>query len=269
MTPVMRNRGERGFAMLIVFMLAAAIALLLYRQMPRAVFESQRQKEQTLIDHGDQYKRAIQLYFIAFKKYPSKIEDLENTNNQRFLRRRYIDPMTGKNEWRLIHVNGAGQLTDSLVQKPPAPLSNNGNNTQANNTQATGTATGATGAPGTDPPQVNATVYRRPSDRSLTSPGTGDNPPSDDPNDPRNWPPIALVPVTGASGATGAQPNQARPGSPNGAQGGLPQPIIPGLPGQAPIPNIPGQNNNGTAPTATAPGQDPLTAINNLLTHTS
>ena len=61
------------------------------------------------------------MYFVQFKKYPAKIEDLENTNNKRFLRRRYIDPMTGKDEWRLVHVNGMGQLTDSLVQKPPSP----------------------------------------------------------------------------------------------------------------------------------------------------
>ncbi len=116
------GRGERGFALLIVFLMAAAVAVMLYRQIPRVAFESQRDKEELLIEHGEQYKRAIQLYFLAFKKYPSKIEDLENTNDKRFLRRRYIDPMTGKDEWRLIHVNAAGALTDSLVQKPAAPL---------------------------------------------------------------------------------------------------------------------------------------------------
>src|SRR5262249_56287582 len=89
--------------------------------LPRVAFESQREKEQLLIDRGEQYKRAIQMYFVAFKKYPSKIEDLENTNNKRFLRRRYIDPMTGKDECRLVHVNAPGQLTDSQVQKPPSP----------------------------------------------------------------------------------------------------------------------------------------------------
>jgi type II secretory pathway pseudopilin PulG len=117
---VRRRDNERGFALLIVFLLAAVVALMLYQQLPRVAFESQREKEQLLIDRGEQYKRAIQMYFVAFKKYPSKIEDLENTNNKRFLRRRYIDPMTGKDEWRLIHVNAAGQLTDSQVQKPPS-----------------------------------------------------------------------------------------------------------------------------------------------------
>ncbi len=114
---MVRKDGERGFALLIVFLLAAAVALMLYQQMPRVAFESEREKEQLLQDRGKEYVRGIQLYYTAFKKYPTKLEDLENTNNKRFLRRRYIDPMTGKDEWRLIHVNGAGQLTDSVVQK--------------------------------------------------------------------------------------------------------------------------------------------------------
>src|ERR1700722_5714151 len=116
-----RKQGERGFAMLIVFLLAAAIALMLYQQMPRVAFESEREKEELLQSRGKQYVRAVTLYYKAFQKYPTKIEDLENTNNKRFLRHRYIDPMTGKSEWRLIHANATGALTDSLGVKPPAP----------------------------------------------------------------------------------------------------------------------------------------------------
>ena len=111
MKPATR-RNERGFALLLVFLMAAAVAIMLYMQMPRVAFESEREKEQLLIDRGEQYKRAIQLYVIANKKYPARIEDLENTNNKRYLRRRYVDPMTGKDEWRAVHVNAAGLLLD-------------------------------------------------------------------------------------------------------------------------------------------------------------
>ena len=133
-----KRKAERGFALLLVFLMAAVVALYLYTQLPRVAFESERDKEQSLIDRGEQYKRAIQLYVAAFKKYPQKIEDLENTNDKRFLRQRYLDPMTGKDEWRMIHVNAAGQLTDSLVQKPPC------GGLTANPGSATGTASNAT-----------------------------------------------------------------------------------------------------------------------------
>src|SRR5580700_1149476 len=103
-----KRKDERGFALLLVFLLASAVALMLYKQMPREAFESERDKEQMLIDRGEQYKRAIYLYYVSNnRQWPAKIEDLENTNNKRYLRRRYINPYTGKDEWRLIHTNGA------------------------------------------------------------------------------------------------------------------------------------------------------------------
>ncbi len=137
-----RRQGQRGFAMLIVFVFAAAVALMLYQQMPRVAFETQRDKEMLLIERGEQFKRAIQLYYVAYKKWPSKIEDLENTNTKRYLRRRYVDPMTGKDEWRLVHTNGV-MLTDSLVQKPPDPANDKNKDQLAGNLPgSTGTGTG-------------------------------------------------------------------------------------------------------------------------------
>ena len=112
------KNGERGFAMLVVFLMAASIAIALYIEIPRVAFESQRNREELLVERGEQYKRAVELYYRKTKTYPQKIEDLENTNNYRFLRKRYKDPLTGKDEWRLIHMGPAG-LTDSLVEKMP------------------------------------------------------------------------------------------------------------------------------------------------------
>src|SRR6185295_5514711 len=113
-----RRRDERGFAMLLVFLMAALIAVSLYNEIPRVSFESQRAKEQLLIERGEQYKRAIQVFVKANKKYPSSIQELESFNNHRYLRKQYIDPMTGKKEWRLVHIGPGGVFTDSLVNKP-------------------------------------------------------------------------------------------------------------------------------------------------------
>ncbi|MBL0157691.1 MAG: hypothetical protein IPP47_11395 [Bryobacterales bacterium] len=112
-----RRENERGFALLLVFAMAAAVAAMLYLEMPRVAFEHQRNKEGLLAERGEQYIRAIQLYYKKTNKYPQTMEDLESTNNIRFLRRRYKDPMTGEEEWRLIHVDSAGQFVDSLVHK--------------------------------------------------------------------------------------------------------------------------------------------------------
>ena len=43
------------------------------------------------------------------------MDELENTNNIRFLRRRYVDPMTGKADWRILHAGPGGVITDSIL----------------------------------------------------------------------------------------------------------------------------------------------------------
>src|SRR5437762_7680715 len=115
-----REERQKGFAMLLVFVMAATVAIMLYKELPRVAFEAQRNKEQLLIERGEQYSRAIQLYVRKWKKYPATIDDLESTNQLRFLRKRYIDPMSGKGEWRLVHVGPGGVFLDSLVNKPPS-----------------------------------------------------------------------------------------------------------------------------------------------------
>ncbi len=121
-----RATSERGSALLIVFVFAAFVAIMLYREMPVAAFEAQRQKEQMLIDRGEQYKRAVKLFYRKFGMYPASIEQLEDTNRMRFLRQRYKDPFTGKDDWRLLHMGPGGMLIDSKVN-PLKPVNQNQN----------------------------------------------------------------------------------------------------------------------------------------------
>ena len=113
------GRRESGFALLLVFAMAAAVAITLYMELPRVAFEAQRQREEMLIERGEQYQRAIQLYVRKLQRYPQKLDDLDGGGGgPRFLRRRFRDPMTGAEEWRLIHVGAGGVLVDSVVHKP-------------------------------------------------------------------------------------------------------------------------------------------------------
>ena len=227
----MNPRSESGYALLLVFAMAAAVSIMLYMELPRLVFESRRITEQELVDRGEQYQRAIQLYVRKFKKYPASIEELETASNIRFLRRRYKDPMTGEEEWRLIHIDAAGAYTDSLIHKPPEDEKEK----KSENTFITeGAAFGSTGpAPGDTQGQKSGTLVRGASDRPAVEAGGGQ---------------FAGVPGEGQQPyLPGALPAQGAPGAVPGQAGayGQQQPY----PGQ-PDPNLP----VGLAPYLT-PGQ--------------
>lgn len=116
---VQRSSSERGSALLIVFVFAAVLAVMLYREMPSVTFEAQRQKEQDLEDRGQEYVRAVQLFYRKNQRYPPSIEALEDTNRIRYLRQRFKDPFTGKEDWRLLHAGPGGMLIDSKVNRVP------------------------------------------------------------------------------------------------------------------------------------------------------
>jgi len=76
-------------------------------------FDIKRDREEEMIHRGVQYSRAIRLYYKKFGRYPTKLEDLENTNQMRFLRKRYKDPLTGK-DFKLLHFGEAKLAMNAL-----------------------------------------------------------------------------------------------------------------------------------------------------------
>src|SRR3954447_16325313 len=127
-----KPNGESGSALLIVFVFAAVIAIMLYRELPVDAFEAQRQKEELLVDRGNEYARGVKLFVRKVGQYPQSFDALENTNRMRVLRRRFKDPMTGKDDWRLLHAGPGGMLIDSKVKSPGPGLNPNAPNSTSN-----------------------------------------------------------------------------------------------------------------------------------------
>jgi hypothetical protein len=78
--------------------------------------QAQRERERELLLIGKEFRRAIGLYYErtpgAIKRYPEKLADLLRDDRylsmQRYLRRIYRDPMTGRTEWGLISASTGG-----------------------------------------------------------------------------------------------------------------------------------------------------------------
>lgn len=100
--PVGGRDRQQGYVLLAIILMLALIVIAAAAAAPDIAMSIRREREAELINRGTQYMRAIQHYYKKFGRYPTRIEDLENTNNMRFLRRRYKDPITDK-DFRLLH----------------------------------------------------------------------------------------------------------------------------------------------------------------------
>jgi type II secretory pathway pseudopilin PulG len=133
------SSGERGYVLLVITLFAMLLVAAMYTILPKYVFEGQREKEDELIFRGQQYTRAIQLFVRKNGRYPLSLDELQSTNNIRFIRKLYPDPMTKDGEWRLIHVAPGPVFYDAL-NPPPQP--GNGSAGTGNNQRGLGNSGG-------------------------------------------------------------------------------------------------------------------------------
>lgn len=96
------QRSEEGYILLAVIFLLALFTIALAVALPKMSREIQRDRELETMQRGKQYIRAIKLYYKKFGAYPPNVDALVKTNNIRFLRKKYKDPTTGKEDWKPV-----------------------------------------------------------------------------------------------------------------------------------------------------------------------
>ncbi|MFO7692563.1 MAG: type II secretion system protein [Vicinamibacterales bacterium] len=210
------RRGEGGYAMAALLVTLGVMGVVLGMAMPVWRTVVQREKEEELLFRGRQYARAIQLYQRKFAAtYPASVDVLVE---QRFLRKKYTDPMTKSGEFEILYQG-------TLAQRQAASMAGRGGT--PGGTQPGAGRAGATGqmmtAPGspfgsqTTGPQGGvvgvASKSKEPSIRILDGRTTYNE-----------WQFIWTPPPatrTGPAGSTGrggrgAQPGTMQPGAPRG-----------------------------------------------------
>jgi len=105
--PNRKQKQQGGYVLLAILFALTVLIVGLAVAAPKAMTAGQRTKEDELIRRGEQYALAIRRFYKKFGRYPSSIDQLENTNNIRFLRRRYLNPLTGKDDWAPIQFGQA------------------------------------------------------------------------------------------------------------------------------------------------------------------
>jgi type II secretory pathway pseudopilin PulG len=100
--PVAIPDSEQGYVLLIAIFFMALLVLSLAVAAPKIAKSIQRDRELETYRRGMQFRRAIQLYYRKFQAYPPNVDALVKTNEIRFLRKKYKDPITGQDDWKPV-----------------------------------------------------------------------------------------------------------------------------------------------------------------------
>jgi type II secretory pathway pseudopilin PulG len=127
------TRSQCGFTYLAMLLAVAVIGVGLAATGIVWSQSRQREREQELLFIGNQFRQAIALYYQrtpgAVNRYPAKLEDMledkRHASTQRYLRKIFVDPMTGKSEWGLVDAPDGG-IMGIYSRSKAAPIKSGG-----------------------------------------------------------------------------------------------------------------------------------------------
>jgi type II secretory pathway pseudopilin PulG len=102
------NSTEGGYTLVVVVMIVAIMAIMMAVAVQEVSFQMQREREAELIFRGQQYVEGIRLYRQKYGRYPVRMKELWEAN-PKVLRQKWIDPITGSEDWGLVFLGQEGQ----------------------------------------------------------------------------------------------------------------------------------------------------------------
>jgi len=154
---------EAGYTLAVVMVFTSVLLVTLSGAVVNWQKAMQREREEELIYRGKQFMRAVELWQRKFPgTYPTTIDALLSTNNTRFLRKKWKDPITNSDEWRLLKMNPDGSISGlSVIPTGSSPLGPSafGGSSSSGSSPSSGRTTSST-AGGTGTPTGTATTQR-------------------------------------------------------------------------------------------------------------
>src|SRR5271165_4033306 len=172
-----RRQRDGGYMLLAILLLMAVMIVAATVEAPRLVQQMKRDREEEMIHRGTEYARAIKKFYKKFGRYPANLEQLENTNQIRFLRKRYQDPLTKDGKWKLLNYGDIQTLLNPNA--PGTPAAALGAQGQGAFGQASAiSSVGTTGAPSSQQPALNPgnIVYTSTTGFDQSNPTSGQQP---------------------------------------------------------------------------------------------
>jgi type II secretory pathway pseudopilin PulG len=159
--------------LLALFTIALAVAL------PKVSKEIQRDRDLETMQRGKQYARAVRMYYKKFNAYPPNVDALvKPTNNIKYMRKKYVDPTTGKDDWKPVRYGqNKAPMAMGFFGQPMGGTGGCSANTLGTTTSQSSSSSGGTSSSSTSSSTNCATTGLNTS--SDTSSTTGGTPPTD------------------------------------------------------------------------------------------
>ena len=159
------NRREGGFTLAVVVVFTSVLLVALAGAVLNWQTAVKREREEELIFRGKQYQRALVLWYAHWSRtlgtpqvvYPSTVDALLNTNNKRFLRKKWKDPITNE-EWRFIKVGPNNRPLLTVLPGSPEGSVQGGQNPYGSSGSRQSPSAGAQ-ASGPTPSTMGQTAY--------------------------------------------------------------------------------------------------------------
>jgi type II secretory pathway pseudopilin PulG len=124
-----RPARQQGFTYLGLLFAVALLGLVLSTAATVWTTAGKRQRERELLWVGDQFRLAIRRYYLngpgGIRVYPRKLDDLLDDRRgpvvKHHLRRIYLDPLTGQDDWQLV-TSPDGQILGVYSPSLDVPL---------------------------------------------------------------------------------------------------------------------------------------------------
>jgi type II secretory pathway pseudopilin PulG len=102
------RRGEAGFTLAAMIVTLAVMSVFLTVAVQTATFQRQREMEEELIFRGQQMVEGVRLFRARFGRFPLSLEEMYQAK-PRCLRKKWVDPITGKADWVPVFLGQEGQ----------------------------------------------------------------------------------------------------------------------------------------------------------------
>ncbi len=114
-----RRLSQHGFTYVIALFLVAILSVATLTALERTITKDRRDKEAQLLYVGQAYRTAIMQYYLnasgPARSFPPDLntllqQDSRLTTKPRYLRRLYLDPMTGSTNWGTVKAEDGGVM---------------------------------------------------------------------------------------------------------------------------------------------------------------